>query len=54
MVSVSIITVVRNNANGLARTLKSALAQDFSDWELIIVYGQSQDSTYEVASEFSM
>jgi glycosyltransferase involved in cell wall biosynthesis len=53
MVSVSIITVVRNNANGLARTLKSALAQDFSDWELIIVYGQSQDSTYEVASEFS-
>ena len=53
MVSVSIITVVRNNANGLARTLKSALAQDFSDWELIIVYGQSQDSTYDVASEFS-
>ena len=52
MVSVSIITVVKNNATGLAKTLNSALAQDFSDWELIIVYGQSQDSTYEVASEF--
>ena len=52
MVSVSIITVVKNNADGLTRTLNSALAQDFSDWELVIVYGQSQDSTYEVASEF--
>ena len=53
MASVSIITVVKNNADGLDRTLKSALAQDFSDWELIIVYGQSQDLTYEVASEYS-
>lgn len=52
MAAVSIITIVKNNADGLARTLKSALAQDFSDWELIIVYGQSQDSTYEVATEF--
>ena len=52
MVSVSIVTIVKNNADGLARTLKSVLAQDFSEWELIIVYGQSQDSTYEVASEF--
>lgn len=52
MASISIVTIVKNNADGLARTLKSALAQDFSDWELIIVYGQSQDSTYEVASEF--
>jgi putative colanic acid biosynthesis glycosyltransferase len=52
MASVSIVTVVRNNADGLTKTLKSALSQDFSDWELIIVYGQSEDSTYEVASEF--
>ena len=52
MVSVSIVTIVKNNADGLARTIKSALAQDFSEWELIIVYGQSQDSTYEVASVF--
>jgi len=52
MVAVSIVTVVKNNADGLASTLKSALAQDLSDWELIIVYSQSQDSTYETASEF--
>lgn len=52
MASVSIVTVVKNNADGLDITLKSALAQDFSDWELIIVYGQSQDNTFEIASEF--
>ena len=52
MVAVSIVTVVKNNADGLSKTLKSALTQDLSDWELIIVYSNSQDSTYEVASEF--
>lgn len=52
MVAVSIVTVVKNNADGLASTLKSALIQDLSDWELLIVYSQSQDSTYAVASEF--
>jgi hypothetical protein len=52
MVSVSIVTVVKNNADGLTKTLKSALSQDFSDWELIIVYGQSEDSTYDIATEF--
>jgi len=52
MVAVSVVTVVKNNAEGLANTLKSALAQDLSDWELIIVYSQSHDSTYQVATEF--
>jgi len=52
MVSVSIVTVVKNNADGLTKTLNSALSQDFSDWELIIVYSQSEDSTFEIATEF--
>ena len=52
MVAVSIVTVVKNNADGLSKTLKSALTQDLSDWELVIVCSHSQDSTYEVASEF--
>jgi len=52
MASVSIVTIVKNNADGLTRTLKSALSQDFPDWELIIVYGQSEDDTFEVATEF--
>jgi len=53
MVALSIITVVKNNADGLRRTINSVRSQDFTDWELIIVYGQSHDSTYEVAMEFS-
>jgi len=52
MVAVSIVTVVKNNADGLSKTLTSALAQDLSDWELVIVYSKSEDATYEVASEF--
>ena len=52
MASISIVTVVKNNAVGLTKTLKSALSQDFADWELIIVYGQSEDSTYDIATEF--
>lgn len=52
MTSVSIITVVKNNAVGLLKTLESARSQDFSDWELLIVYGESEDETFEVASKF--
>jgi glycosyltransferase involved in cell wall biosynthesis len=52
MIAVSIITVVKDNAVGLSKTLESALAQDFLDWELLIVYGQSKDDTYKVASYF--
>jgi len=51
MVALSIITVVKNNAEGLRRTIESAKSQDFSDWELIIVYGQSHDTTYQFAME---
>jgi len=52
MASVSIITVVKNNAIGLTKTLESAQSQDFSDWELLIIYGKSEDSTFSVASKF--
>lgn len=52
MASVSIITVVKNNAAGLQKTLESALSQDFPDWELLIIYGLSEDSTFNVAKRF--
>jgi glycosyltransferase involved in cell wall biosynthesis len=52
MISVSIVTVVKTNADGLTKTLNSVLSQEFHDWELIIVYGQSEDATFEVATEF--
>jgi glycosyltransferase involved in cell wall biosynthesis len=53
MASVSIITVVKNNAIGLLKTLESAQSQDFSDWELLIIYAESEDSTLSVATKFS-
>ena len=52
MVAVSIVTVVKENAAGLSKTLGSALSQDFIDWELLIIYSASKDDTYKVASNF--
>ncbi len=46
MAKVSIITVVKNHAAGLMATHQSLLEQSFFDWEMIIVAGESKDSTY--------
>jgi glycosyltransferase involved in cell wall biosynthesis len=51
--SISVITVVRNHAHGLEKTLSSLLMQDFDDWECLIVIGESGDETYSVAREYS-
>lgn len=42
---VSIITAVKNNASGLAQTLKSIAAQDYDDLEFIVIDGGSTDGT---------
>jgi putative colanic acid biosynthesis glycosyltransferase len=43
----SIITVCRNNLNGLQRTCESIEAQSFSDFEWIVIDGASTDGTVE-------
>lgn len=45
---VSIITVVRNDAVGLGRTMDSVAAQDYANREYIIVDGASTDGTRDV------
>jgi len=45
---VSIVTVVRNDAAGLARTMDSVASQDYPCTEYIIVDGASTDETREV------
>ena len=45
---VSIITVVRNDASGLERTIDSVAAQDYPHREYVIVDGASTDGTPEV------
>ena len=50
---VSIITVVYNDPEGLERTIKSVIAQDFSDYEYIVIDGGSTDSTKEIIKKYS-
>ena len=50
----SIITINRNNASGLCRTLESTLGgqPDFSDWEQIVVDGASTDGSFDVLQKW--
>jgi glycosyltransferase involved in cell wall biosynthesis len=50
---ISVITVNYNNAQGLDRTIKSVLSQDYSDKEFIIIDGGSSDGSVELISEVS-
>lgn len=47
----SIITVNRNNAEGLAKTMASVFNQSISDFEYIIVDGASTDDSVKVAKD---
>lgn len=44
----SIITINRNNANGLKKTICSVIEQSFNDYEYIIVDGNSTDNSVDV------
>lgn len=43
----SLITIVRNNAEGLEVTRKSVRSQDFADFEWVVIDGASTDGTAE-------
>jgi glycosyltransferase involved in cell wall biosynthesis len=49
---ISIITIVKNNVDGLTCTLKSIQKQNYVNWESLIVVGKSTDSTSEAAENF--
>jgi glycosyltransferase involved in cell wall biosynthesis len=48
MALVSIITIVKNHGEGLSRTYESVKQQEFLDWEMLIIVGQSIDDTNEI------
>ena len=50
---VSIITVNRNNRDGLKKTIESVSRQDFKNFEFIIVDGASSDGSVEIISQHS-
>lgn len=47
----SIITINRNNAAGLRKTMKSVFSQTYRDFEYIVVDGASTDESVEVVKE---
>jgi len=47
---ISVITVVKDDAPGLAATFQSLQIQSHADWELILVASPSLDNTIEVAN----
>ena len=51
MASVSVITIAKNHAAGLVATHQSLLEQSFTDWEMVIVIGESIDATLAVAKD---
>ena len=48
----SIVTINRNNATGLERTLQSVAAQTFKEFEYIIVDGASTDGSVEMIRKY--
>ncbi len=51
MPKVSVITVVRNDRAGLAKTIDSVAAQVYPDLEFIVIDGASTDGTVEVLQQ---
>lgn len=49
----SVVTVVRNDADGLYRTHESLIAQTCGDWEWLVQDGASTDGTAVVAQGFT-
>ena len=50
---ISVVTIAKNNEFGLKLTLDSLQSQKEKNWELIIVIGESFDSTLQVGREFA-
>lgn len=53
MTKVSIITISYNNAQGLRRTIESVIAQQYTDYEYIIIDGGSTDDSSQIIETYS-
>jgi glycosyltransferase involved in cell wall biosynthesis len=52
MSDVTIVIIVKDNSEGLIRTVSSVLSQSSENWNAVIVAGASTDRTLEVANAF--
>jgi glycosyltransferase involved in cell wall biosynthesis len=48
----SVITVNKNNAAGLKKTIESVVSQTYKDFEFIVIDGDSDDGSKELIAEF--
>ena len=49
----SIITINRNNASGLKKTIESVVTQSFTDFEYIVIDGASTDESVDIIKSYS-
>lgn len=49
----SVITINRNNANGLEQTIKSVISLKYSDFEYIVIDGASTDNSIEIIHKYA-
>jgi len=49
----SIITINRNNAKGLGKTIESVVCQTFKDFEYIVIDGASSDESIDIIKKYS-
>jgi glycosyltransferase involved in cell wall biosynthesis len=49
----SIITINKNNAAGLEKTIQSVVAQTFDDFEYIVIDGNSNDGSVEIIKKYA-
>ena len=49
----SIITINRNNAPGLRKTIESVVSQTFTDFEYIVIDGASTDESVDIIKSYS-
>ncbi len=48
----SVITINRNNADGLRKTIESVIAQTFQEFEYIVIDGASTDESVEIIKSY--
>jgi glycosyltransferase involved in cell wall biosynthesis len=47
-----IVTINKNNASGLAATIRSVKSQSFIDYEFVVVDGQSDDDSVAILTQY--
>ncbi len=50
----TVVTIVKNHADGLQKTYDSIFGQTFQNWEMLIVVGESKDSTLQLATSLAL